>query len=149
MGVYSFQDVACAINGPGGSFSLSGSGVAEEGISIAMTDDKGSMMVGADGEIMHSLHAGKSGTVTVRLLKTSPANQLLAQMYNTQTTSSAYHGRNTISVRDPIRGDSITARECGFRKLPDIGYNKDGATQEWVFLAGKIDTILGNGNPTL
>lgn len=29
------------------------------------------MTVGADGEVMHSLHAGKSGTITVTLLKTS------------------------------------------------------------------------------
>lgn len=33
------------------------------------------MTVGADGEVMHSLHAGKSGTITVTLLKTSPVNK--------------------------------------------------------------------------
>jgi hypothetical protein len=36
-----------------------------------MTEAKNTMTVGADGEVMHSLHAGKSGTITVTLLKTS------------------------------------------------------------------------------
>lgn len=47
------------------------------------------MTVGADGEVMHSLHAGKSGTITVTLLKTSPVNKKLSLMYNAQSQSSA------------------------------------------------------------
>ena len=38
---------------------------------------------------MHSLHADKSGTITVNLLKTSPTNAKLSVMYNAQSLSSA------------------------------------------------------------
>ncbi|MDI8107039.1 PfkB family carbohydrate kinase, partial [Salmonella enterica subsp. enterica serovar Anatum] len=41
--------------------------------------------IGADGEVMHSLHADKSGTVTVNLLKTSPTNKKLSLAYNAQS----------------------------------------------------------------
>lgn len=146
MSTYSFLDVHATINGPGGQIRIgSGAAVSEEGITVTMDDDKNSKVIGADGEGMHSLHAGKAGKVTVRLLKTSPTNAKLQQMYSLQTSSSALHGRNTITVTDVARGDLVVARECAFVKFPDLGYAKDGAMQEWVFDAIKVDQKLGAG----
>ncbi len=89
-GTYSFIDVSASLTGPTGSIDLGyGSANSEEGITVAMTEAKNTMTVGADGEVMHSLHAGKSGTITVTLLKTSPVNKKLSLMYNAQSQSSA------------------------------------------------------------
>lgn len=147
MGVYSFLDTSAAITGPGGTFSVSSGGVAKEGITIARKADKNSMVVGADGEGMHSMHADESGQVTVRLLKTNPINAMLSQMYRYQKTSSAYWGRNVISVRDPVRGDDGVAQQCAFTKHPDITQAEDGGLIEWVFDSVHIDQVLGDGNP--
>jgi hypothetical protein len=68
-----------------------------------MTEAKNTMTIGADGEVMHSLHAGKSGTITVTLLKTSPVNKKLSLMYNAQSQSSATWGNNVIVMRQSIR----------------------------------------------
>lgn len=144
MGTYSFLDVQASILGPGGSFSLgNGAGVAEEGITTAMGEDKNTMVTGADGTPMHSLHASKSGTVTVRLLKTSPTNAKLNSMYNLQTTTAAAHGLNVIVITNPVNGDVITCTMCAFKKHPDQVQAKDANTNEWVFDAGYIDTSLG------
>lgn len=147
---YSFLDIVAAIKGPNGSFSIgSGAGVAEEGITIAMADAKNTMMIGADGQGMHSLHAGKSGTVTVRLLKTSPTNALLQDMYVADTASSATHGQNTIVIRDPTRGDVISCKGCAFQKFPDMAYAKDGNIVEWMWDSAEIDQLLGTGTPAV
>jgi len=147
---YSFADCQAAISGPNGSFGLSqGAAPSEEGITISDIDDKSTLTMGADGSGMHSLHMSKAGTVTIRLLKTSPVNNLLMNMYNADTSSAAVFGRNIISVRDPVRGDSITCSFCGFRKPPDIAYAKDGNTHEWVFNASEVDRVLGSGQPAL
>ena len=70
MSTYSFLDFSASIVGPGGAFDLGyGSGNAEEGVTVAMLEAKNTMTIGADGTPMHSLHAGKSGTITVTLLK--------------------------------------------------------------------------------
>lgn len=143
---YSFLDVQCSITGPGGSLILSEGGIADEGISIEMTEDKTSMIIGADGEGMHSLHAGKSGRVIVRLLKNSPLNAALMTMYNYQSTSSAYAGQNTISVSNPIWGDDHDCRQCAFVKVPNNANAKEGNTQEWAFNSIKIDSQLGDGS---
>ncbi|HDX9138775.1 bacteriophage protein [Klebsiella oxytoca] len=141
---YSFIDVSASLTGPTGSIDLGyGSANSEEGITVVMAEAKNTMTVGADGEVMHSLHAGKSGTITVTLLKTSPVNKKLSLMYNAQSQSSATWGNNVIVVRNKVSGDISTARSCAFQKQPDHANAKVGNTVSWVFDCGKIDQLLG------
>jgi len=148
MSTYSFLDIVAAMDGPGGSINLgAGAGAAEEGITIESVNDKNTMTNGADGSGMHSLRADNSKTVTVRLLKTSPTNALLMNMYNYQTMSSATHGKNTISIRDTARGDSITLEKVAFKRPPNIEYQVEGGINEWQFDAIDSSTVLGVGTP--
>lgn len=145
MQTYSFLDVACSLAGPGVLTSLgNGAAVAEEGITIAAAGDKNTMTIGADGAGIHSLHADKSGQVTVRLLKNSPQNPILSAAYAFQTSSGSAHGQNTIVVQDKSRGDTVTCTQCAFKKAPDLQYAKEADIIEWVFDAVKIERTLGN-----
>lgn len=145
MSTYSFLDVNAAIVGPGGSVNLArGAGAAEEGITINPTEDINTMTIGADGTPMHSLHADKSGEVTIRLLKTSPVNQKLAQMYAFQTAASSSHGQNTISLANAYTQDVVTCQQVAFKRAPNLTYAKEGGFNEWVFAAGIIDRTLGS-----
>lgn len=149
MATYSFADVVASIAGPGGSFPLAyGAGTADEGITVAMTEEKDTMTTGSDGSVMHSLHAGKSGKFTVRLLKTSPTNALLSTLYGFQTTSSQFHGQNVLTIANPATGDLITGSLAAFAKLPNLTYAKDGGSNEWEFNVGRIDYVLGTGTST-
>jgi len=142
--VYSFLDVQATITGPGGSFSIgSGSANAKEGISIEYTEDKDRMVIGADGSAMHSLIASRAGKVLVRLLKTSPVNEMLEQLYNYQTSTSLYHGQNVIRVSNSVTGDDYTATQCAFTKFPRNDYAEEAGMLEWDFNAGQINVILG------
>ncbi|AIS96797.1 hypothetical protein BTN_2317 [Burkholderia thailandensis E254] len=144
MATYSFQDVTATIVGPGGAFSLGyGEATAEEGITIVRAGDKNTMTIGSDGEGMHSLHADKSGQVTLRYLKTAPINAKLMALYDAQQLDSRLWGKNLIEVGQSAAGDLHTARSCAFKKVPDIKYAKDGDILEWVFDSIKIDSLLG------
>ncbi|GHE70012.1 hypothetical protein GCM10019059_32220 [Camelimonas fluminis] len=150
MATYSFLDIVAAIAGPGGMISLgNGSGAAEEGITVEMVDDKNTMMIGAGGQGQHNLHAGKGGTVTIRLLKTSPTNAMMTDLYNFQTASSARHGQNTFSLRDVVRGDTVTGQQGAFKKFPSNGYAKDGPVMEWVMDFVVLDQKIGTGTPAI
>lgn len=141
---YSFIDVFATLVGPGGVVSLgSGSGAAEEGITIEPIEDKETMTMGADGTPMHSLHAGRHGNVTIRLLKTSNSNALLQVMYDFQQVSSALWGQNTLVVTHITSGDVATATSVAFRRAPTLTYAKDGGINEWGFSAGYLDRFLG------
>lgn len=144
MATYSFLDVSASLIGLTGVIDLGcGSANADEGIVVSMTEAKSTMKMGADGEVMHSLHAGKSGSVTVTLLKTSPVNKKLSLAYNAQSQSSSTWGKNIIVIRNTASGDSITAHNVAFQKHPDNTYAKEGGTVAWIFDAGKIDHSLG------
>lgn len=148
---YSFLDVQAALSGPGGNFPLSGDrvGIAQEGISITATGDKNVMLTGADGAVMHTLVADCSGSITVTLLRTSPVNRLLQNLYNLQSKSSANWGRNTITIRDIARGDTVTCQEVAFAKAPDKVFAQEGGTIQWTFHAGKIEGQIGSGTPEI
>lgn len=144
---YSFKNVQASISGPGGVFSIgSSAGVAEEGISTEMLEEKDLMTVGADGSIMHSLRASDAARLTIRLLKTSPVNAQLSDMYNFQKATSARWGQNTIVVSDTIRGDVVSLTVASFMRQPNLTYGKDGGMNEWLF-AGKLNERLGTGTP--
>ncbi|EKY3223604.1 phage structural protein [Cronobacter dublinensis] len=144
MSGYSFLDVTATLAGPTGVIDLgSGACVAEEGITVTMTGAKNTMTEGADGEVMHSLHPGKSGTISVKLLKTSPANKKLSLAYNAQTQSSSLWGNNVIVIRNAASGDITTARSVAFQQMPEYANAKEAGVVEWKFDCGKIDQVLG------
>lgn len=147
MSTYSFQDVNASLVGPGAVIDMGyGAANSEEGITVSMANDRNVMRMGADGEGMHSLRASKNGTVTVRLLKTSPVNQQLTAVYNAQSQSSNLWGKNVITVRNTTSDDIWACRECAFARMPDVNYAQDGDMLEWQFHAIKIDPVLGEYN---
>ncbi len=144
--VYSLEDVHATLSGPGGSIALgSGSGMAQEGISIDFIDDKDAMLTGGDGSVVHSLRASKAAVATLRILKTSPVNAQLSQMFNTQIQSSALWGQNILTVSNPVTGDDYPCTDVAFKKFPMITWAQDANFNEWTFNCGKADPILGVG----
>lgn len=141
---YSFLSVKATLSGPGIAINLgNGASVSEEGITVDPSDDINTMTVGADGKGMHSLHANKSGHITVRVLKDSPVNSQLAAAYAIQTASPAIHGQNIIAITNIDAGDDITCQQCAFKRAPTITYGKDGGMMEWQFDSVTIDRGLG------
>lgn len=140
---YSFVDTTVSIFGPGGGYIIS-QGVADEGITIAMRGDKGEVIAAADGTPIHNLFADKTATITIRLLRNSPANAVLSGLYKYQTQNSANHGKNTIIISNTPLGDVHTASFVGFKKQPTALYGKGNAIYEWEFNVGSIEmTFLG------
>lgn len=147
MSTYSFLDFSATLTGPGGVISLgAGAGAAEEGCTVAMVEEKDTTTPGADGRLMHSLHAANVGTITLRLQKTSPVNAALSAMYNFQRQSSTLWGQNVLVVSDVARGDVVVGSLMAFTKQPDVVWAKDGNTNEWVF-RGDVIEQLGTGVP--
>lgn len=149
MGAYSFLSVQASIVGPGVNAQIgSSSGSAKEGISVEMEEDKTTVTTGADGSIMSSLKAGMTGRITVRLLKTSPINQVLMNAFNFQRTSAANWGQNTIRITDTARGDVASGRQMSFARMPNNAWAEEGNTIEWSFI-GIVNETLGAGIPDL
>lgn len=144
MSTYAFTDTAVSLVGLGAVLQLgSGNGVAEEGITIKREGDKNKMTLGADGTGMHSLVAASAGTIEITLLKTSPSNAALMELYNVQRVTAALWGSNVITITQSGLGDLHVCTQCAFKKAPDIGYAVEGKTVTWVFDSVLINNKLG------
>jgi hypothetical protein len=145
---YSLVDVSAAIEGPGGNFSLSDAALANEGITVAMAEDKVSYTAGAGGGGMHNVHAAKHGRVTVRYLQNSPKNRQMMELYNAQNENGGAGGagQNMIDITNNVSGDVIQCQYGSIMKIPDITYAQDGGVREWAILFTIIDIRLGDGN---
>jgi hypothetical protein len=131
---YSFLDVMATLTGPGGVAILgNGSGAAEEGITIEPIEEKDTMHIGADGSGAHSLHASKAARVTVRLMKTSLTNIILINMYNYQTASSLFHGKNIMVISNITTGEIYTCTGVAFARMPPNAYTKEAGVIDWEF----------------
>ncbi len=149
MGTYSFLDVQASVIGPGLNAQIgSTSGAAKDGLSAAFDEDKVTVTTGADGSIMSSLKATMTGRITIRLLKTSPMNNVLNTAFNFQRSNSANTGQNVIRVVDKARGDVVTGRQMSFQKHPDNTWSEEGNILEWTFI-GIVNEVLGAGSPDL
>jgi hypothetical protein len=148
MATYSFVDTVASIVGPGGAFPLgNGAGVAQEGITFEHSDQKNIVLTGADGSIMNSLNASMTGRIIVRLLKTSPVNFLLSNLYNFQRIGgAAFWGQNAITISNSTLGDIIGATEVAFVKFTRVTYATEGNVMDWEF-SGYIVPELGPGIP--
>lgn len=145
--VYSFLNISCTLIGPP-AFVINlaaGAASAEEGITLEPAEDKNVMTIGADGLGQHSLIASDAGRIIVRLLKTSPVNQLLQIMYDAQSISSALWGLNTFTLSDSGRGDISVLQSCAFKKKAPLTYAKEAGIMEWEFDSISVNTILGAG----
>ena len=115
------------------------------GVTFEMNDNANTLTVGADGTPMNSLNPSKAGKVTVRLLKTAPANGLLSAMYNYQRASPANWGQNTLAAADVTRGDQYACQSVAFTKFPSNTYTVEGGALEWTFDVGIMDPALATG----
>lgn len=144
--VYSFEDVAATLVGPGVSASLgAGSANAQEGISVEFIEPKDALLMGADGQGVHSLRASQAARITVRLLKTSPVNSILQTAYDHQRSSSLFWGQNVLTVTNAVTGDDYPCSGVAFEQFPSITWAQDANVNEWRFMAIEADPILGVG----
>jgi Protein of unknown function (DUF3277) len=120
-----------------------GASIAKEGISIVRAAETNTMQIGADGGGQHSLHADRSGHLTIRTLKTSPLNAILQGMYDAQRANSALWGQMTIVVSETQSGDVTTCQEVAFKKDADLTYADEAGIMEWGFDSIQIDKVLG------
>lgn len=146
--VYSFINCVCTLNDAATGTVLSlgnGAGNAAEGITFTHTEEKTTVVTGADGTIMQSLHAGMTGRMMIRLLKTSPLNNALSNLYNAQRLGGAVTwGQNQILINEIASGDVIEGSNMAFVKHPDIVYATEGNVNDWE-LVGYIVPELGGG----
>jgi len=140
MRAYSFQNTVVLVNG----VELTGWADGDDAISIKRRADSASDKIGADGSMMVSISADKSGEFTFKLQQTSSSNKYLSALIALQEGGAATFVPVNVLFQDTYRKDMATGT-IGYIKRPsDLQRGTAAGNQEWTVVVERMDMLLGD-----
>ena len=141
---YSFKDLTGAFVHPlVGSYILAGGNIGLGQVTIAMTQDRTSQDVAADGSVMVSYLPGDNGTISFEVQQTSDLHNFLLNWWNACKTAADLGdvlnwAAGAVSLRNLLDGSLHTATGISPGKRPDKVYAAQGGKITWVLPAARI-----------
>lgn len=132
-----------------GSHVVTGFSSQDTSVSIEYNEDQVSQDVGASGDVVYSISANKSATLTLSLQQTSPTNDYLekiaSQTLGMDTANN--FGAVPLSIRDITAGSALyAADECVIQKVAKEDFGKKVTTREWKLFISKLRVTNSDGN---
>ena len=117
-----------------------------EGDAIMIKRDEPSVKkkVGMDGRGSICITNQRSGTVTLKLMQTSPSNKVLAGMLALIEGGPLTFAPVFIQFIDVWRQDSAVGSFGVITKWPDMGRSDDVNEHEWEIWCERLDIVLGD-----
>jgi hypothetical protein len=114
-------------------------------VDIVMPSDGITSQVGADGEIARAINSDRRCTVTITLQQTSPANDFLSVLFNTDILTC---GATMVPVLiQDLCGETIfMASQAWVVKMPDTQFSKEVTTRAWQLMTGAPAVHVVGGN---
>ncbi len=146
MKVYSFLNTLLLIN----SRQITGWADGDDIISAKRSVDSASHKVGADGQMVVSISADRSGEFTFKLLKTSDSNAYLNSLFNRQELAGAA-GFVPVGVlmQDTFRQDRASGDTGYLKAQPAMTGGEKATTQEWTVVVERLDLVFGTSPDVL
>jgi hypothetical protein len=135
---YSFTDTIVTFSHQGwGQITANGAGLGN--IAVAMTTDRTSHDVAADGSVMVSKIAGRNGTIAINVQQTSVVGKQLTKLFNYLVAASAeVWAQLVVTINNSRTGDLITATGVSPQKQADKQFQAQGQQITWNFMAADI-----------
>jgi hypothetical protein len=140
MKVYSFQNTVVIVNG----VEITGWAEGDDPINIARLNDSATHETGADGHMMVSLSADKSGEFTFKLQQTSSGNKYLMSLCALQEGGAKTFVPCNVLFQDTYRNDLATSTVGYIKKPTNMQRGQKGSSQEWTIVVERLDMLLGD-----
>lgn len=138
MAVKSFDPKQLAINCGGNPITGYAEGTF---VTVARDEDAFNFTAGSDGEGARAKINVQSGTVTMTLMQSSAANDILSAFALSDELTNG--GTFPLLVKDN-NGRSLFAAETAWvQKFPDSEFSNDVTTREWVIRTDKLKVFVG------
>jgi hypothetical protein len=138
---YSFLDLSGALTHPDlGAYVFTGEGVGQ--VMITMQDEKTAHNVAADGQVMVSKLAGKTGQIQIQCQQTSAVHKWLLAAHNAlYLADTDAWAQMFAELRNTSDGTSHVANGISFGKIGDKTYAAQGGMVTWNLWAANIESI--------
>lgn len=134
--VYNPDEIAIQFAG----FQIDG-GYADGSFCSIEFQDSFTMQKGTDGEVTRSRTNDRSAVVTIKLMQTSSANQVLSAYLKADLNAPNGQGIADIQIKDLVSGSLYTSNDCWIQKHADVDFDRDATSREWVFQCGHMDAF--------
>lgn len=123
---YDFNAVACIV----GTSAITGFADGDDVIKVEPQTEMFKTTIGANGEATRSKSNNFSAKVTLKLLKTSLANDLMNQYYQSDRLSNS--GIFPFLLKDSNGTELHSAEQMWIEKAPSTGHGENPSVNEWV-----------------
>lgn len=136
---YDFKQVSC-ICGPN---ALTGFAEGDDAISVEPQAEQFKTSIGADGEATRSKTNNYSSKVTIKLMKTSPAMDILNAFYQADRLSNS--GIFPFLLKDNNGSELHAAEKMWIEKPPTAPFGESSPVREWtLFTHNMVSNYGGN-----
>lgn len=100
----------------------------------------------SDGQVARTFIKDNTYTVTIRLASTSPTNDILNAIANSDFLTQ--YAKFPLFVKDSLGTSLFLAPTCWVREVPDMEFSQDITTRVWVLQATQCVTNFGGNEDT-
>lgn len=109
-------------------------------ITVTTNTDAFATVVGTRGDVARSRSQNRTGRITVRLMQTSPSNDLLSTIHNLDLNAPNGAGVFQVAVRDSATGRArYGAAAAWIVKAPDANFDATDTAREWVIECERLE----------
>lgn len=110
-------------------------------IQVSREEDSWLPQVGADGEVARARNANKMGRIVVTLMQTSPSNDVLSAMHNTDVLTGVPPGAALIT--DNLGATVLGGDNAFLLKPADVEFDKTISGRQWTIMVPKLEGVVG------
>jgi hypothetical protein len=98
---------------------------------------------GSDGDNTRSRTNDTTARVTIKLMQSSPSNDILSALYNADRLARNGAGVGAFMVKDNQGRSLYVAPACWIVKHPDVSFDREAQPREWVIDVSDIQPFTG------
>lgn len=118
-----------------------------DAVTVTRSQNLAAYRTGLDGTTGRAIILDKSGTIQVRLLQTSSANDALSALFNMDSLLLEGKSSLPITIADFSGRTVLSASQCWLETLPPVAFSKDTVGERtWTFRAASIQMFIGGNN---
>ena len=100
-------------------------------------------VVGTDGDTTRSKTNDNRATVTIRLMQSSPSNDLLSVLHNSDKNTPGGVGVGPFLLRDKQGTTLVLGEKSWISKEPDISLGRTATEREWIIRVASLSSFHG------
>lgn len=112
-------------------------------LEVSYISDQFTDVVGTDSEVSRSKTGDGRATITIRLMQTSPTNDLLSALVNSDLSTDGGAGVGAFLVTDKSGNTVLRAENAWIKKIPDVAFGRESQERAWTIMTDKLISFVG------